>query len=663
MSKIELDNIASGYNLGKINANFVKIEEALDNKVLFRDNTSTPTEPNQMEQAIDMNGNSLLNLPVPTDPTNPVRLQDIDITVADITALDGRVTTLEEGTAGDSRYIHWLYNNGSATGGETTINIPYTFTSVATVFVNGVRMTYGLAFDYDVAAKIVTFTEALEATDEVVVSLGTEPVQDYSDLVTDVQLAAIQDITKPYIFATVATYKAFNTTFPVGKLIHLKDRNAKFTVITGTTTANDKSILSSNSLNQSIEIIKTRAMNVAMFGDENDVAVVAFAVQYIEDNDVNILQGNNVIKRGNATNMLIQSAEDNQPNRIHQEPKNNIDSGTVTKYDWMFDPYESNPVDYRIFNIVTQTGDPFGTGEGAITSINAKGVGNTWGLWPSIQFGFQDLGADAVCSKMWYGDHMQPQHFTPNKGNWRTGKVVVIGDNLTNNNDIFIAASAGICGSTPPTHTSGTVSDGVVDWTFTYSPAYQTVRATHMFGDRSDMPVLGHPNARTQFLKDYLIGWGANGNYLDVDGAIVASIKAASTSGGANKWLHIETSGGGYKRFSQDQNWEQNIGSAMASQVLTSLDLVTSIDVSGMTTLRFDNSGSTAITNFTGGVSGQRLRLVSTNTNTSITHSTLTNGGVIKNVTTLSIAMNANGALDLERDISADFWRVVGVGY
>ena len=175
MSKIELDNIASGYNLGKINANFVKIEEALDNKVLFRDNTATPTEPNQMEQAIDMNGNSLLNLPTPTAPTNPVRLQDIDVTTGDITALDGRVTILEEGAAGDSRYIHWLYNSGSATGGETTINIPYTFTSIATVFINGVRMTYGLAFNYDVTAKTVTLAEALEAADEVVVSIGTEP--------------------------------------------------------------------------------------------------------------------------------------------------------------------------------------------------------------------------------------------------------------------------------------------------------------------------------------------------------------------------------------------------------------------------------------------------------------------------------------------------------
>ena len=81
MSKIELDDITSGYNLGKINANFVKIEQAFDNKVLYRNNTATPTEPNQLLQALDMNGQEILNLPSPTTPTSPLRLQDVNGTV------------------------------------------------------------------------------------------------------------------------------------------------------------------------------------------------------------------------------------------------------------------------------------------------------------------------------------------------------------------------------------------------------------------------------------------------------------------------------------------------------------------------------------------------------------------------------------------------------
>ena len=150
----------------------------------------------------------------------------IDTEVATLVAVDenfeSRLNIFESGTFGDTHYIHWLYNDGSATGGETTINIPYDFTSVATVFINGVRMTYGLAFEYNVTAKTVTFAEALDITDEVVVSLGTEPVQDYSDLVTDVQLAEIQDLSQAYEFDTGNLMKASVIVFPVGKILVTK---------------------------------------------------------------------------------------------------------------------------------------------------------------------------------------------------------------------------------------------------------------------------------------------------------------------------------------------------------------------------------------------------------------------------------------------------------
>lgn len=59
MSKIDLDPITSGYNLSKINANFQKIEDELNNKVLYRD--SPAGEPNSMSYNLDMNGRSILN--------------------------------------------------------------------------------------------------------------------------------------------------------------------------------------------------------------------------------------------------------------------------------------------------------------------------------------------------------------------------------------------------------------------------------------------------------------------------------------------------------------------------------------------------------------------------------------------------------------------------
>jgi hypothetical protein len=60
MSKIVLQDTNSGFALSKINDNFDKLEDAINNKVLSRDN---PTgDPNQMNVDLDMNGNDIFNL-------------------------------------------------------------------------------------------------------------------------------------------------------------------------------------------------------------------------------------------------------------------------------------------------------------------------------------------------------------------------------------------------------------------------------------------------------------------------------------------------------------------------------------------------------------------------------------------------------------------------
>ena len=50
--------------------------------------------------------------------------------------------------------------------------------------------------------------------------------------------------------------------------------------------------------------------------------------------------------------------------------------------------------------------------------------------------------------------------------NWVTGEVVAIGDARRNAGNHYTAATAGTTGATAPTHTTGTVSDGAVDWTW-----------------------------------------------------------------------------------------------------------------------------------------------------------------------------------------------------
>ena len=89
MSKIDLDSVNSGFNLGIINDNFAKLQTLIDGKLLSRDSGG---EPNTMEESLDMNSNPILNLPVPVNPTDVVRLVDLDL--ASLTTLEAQMVAL-----------------------------------------------------------------------------------------------------------------------------------------------------------------------------------------------------------------------------------------------------------------------------------------------------------------------------------------------------------------------------------------------------------------------------------------------------------------------------------------------------------------------------------------------------------------------------------------
>lgn len=84
MSKITLDSVASGYDLSKINANFVAIAAELNDKVLYRDNPVGET--NTLITPIDANSQQIYNLPEPLLSHQAARLQDVQNGVAGATA-------------------------------------------------------------------------------------------------------------------------------------------------------------------------------------------------------------------------------------------------------------------------------------------------------------------------------------------------------------------------------------------------------------------------------------------------------------------------------------------------------------------------------------------------------------------------------------------------
>lgn len=121
--------------------------------------------------------------------------------------------------SGEGAYIPWVYSNGSAIGGETTINVPDGTVGVPFIIVNGDMQYVGRGFEFNIDSLSVTLAQPLEEGDEVVFLLtGTPAVPDNPNVNDWIQInwlynngAAVggeQVIAIPYTFQSVpAVYK------------------------------------------------------------------------------------------------------------------------------------------------------------------------------------------------------------------------------------------------------------------------------------------------------------------------------------------------------------------------------------------------------------------------------------------------------------------------
>lgn len=122
-------------------------------------------------------------------------------------------------SSGEGAYIPWVYSNGSATGGETSINVPDGTVGVPFIIVNGDIQYVGRGFEFNVENLSVTLAQPLEEGDEVVFLLtGTPAVPDNPNVSDWVQINWLynggyasggeQVIQIPYTFKSVpAIYK------------------------------------------------------------------------------------------------------------------------------------------------------------------------------------------------------------------------------------------------------------------------------------------------------------------------------------------------------------------------------------------------------------------------------------------------------------------------
>lgn len=122
-------------------------------------------------------------------------------------------------SSGEGAYIPWVYNKGSAVGGETSINVPDGTVGVPFIIINGDMQYVGRGFEFNADNLSVSLAQPLEEGDEVVLLLTGVPALPDNPNVNDwVQInwlynngAAVggeQAITIPYTFQSIpAVYK------------------------------------------------------------------------------------------------------------------------------------------------------------------------------------------------------------------------------------------------------------------------------------------------------------------------------------------------------------------------------------------------------------------------------------------------------------------------
>ena len=122
-------------------------------------------------------------------------------------------------SSGEGAYTPWVYSKGSATGGETTINVPDGTVGVPFIIINGDMQYVGRGFEFNVDSLSVTLAQPLEEGDEVVFLLtGVPAVPDNPNVNDWIQINWLynngaaeggeQVIAIPYTFQSIpAVYK------------------------------------------------------------------------------------------------------------------------------------------------------------------------------------------------------------------------------------------------------------------------------------------------------------------------------------------------------------------------------------------------------------------------------------------------------------------------
>lgn len=182
---------------------------------------------------------------------------------------------------GSGGYIPYVYNNGTAMGGETTIVVPDGSVGVPFIIIEGYMQYVGYGFTFDTATRTVTLAQALEAGDEVVILItGTPAVPDNPNITNwtvinwlynnGVAVGGEQVLNIPYTFEDVPAVYKNGLRFYKGLLTesYTIDAPNQRIVLTEPLTTNDRVIVQ---LGGELEVIEAQDRTVQEIARSSNV--------------------------------------------------------------------------------------------------------------------------------------------------------------------------------------------------------------------------------------------------------------------------------------------------------------------------------------------------------------------------------------------------------
>ena len=241
------------------------------------------------------------------------------------------------------------------------------------------------------------------------------------------------------------------------------------------------------------------------------------------------------------------------------------------------------------------------------------------------------------------------------KAFWYTGRPTTTGDLILVFFRVYQAATTGTTGSTKPVHTSGTVSDGGVSWTYIEDLSQNVSGNRHrpvtIFGDvpsSASTPAIGWNNAAVHFGEDVLFYPGAGMDFINSTKRIRnARIEAISTNAKGLKFI-IDTTTGSVTNVTLSTNRMAVTNLQIVPTNIAKTTGATTVDITHGNLVGFNDGSATSFTQFTNSAPNTDVLTYFTTANTTLVESS-------------NLDLGGNGNITMPAN-SAALFNMVGAG-